>query len=33
MEEMNCSDAQQMAQLQYWYMNSILVFVLHIFSA
>lgn len=33
MEEMNCSDAQQMAHLKYWCMNSISVFVLHIFGA
>lgn len=33
MQKMSCSDAQQMAQLKYWYMNSISVSVLHIFSA
>lgn len=33
MEEMSRSDAQRMAQLSYCCMNSISIFVLHIFSA
>lgn len=33
MEEISCSDIQEMAHLEYWYMNSFSIFVIHLFSA